>query len=102
MRPLDAVGTTGRAAKLFAQVVRYSVTDALSGRLPAGEMIAQAWTLYKVTALPAILMAVPFGGMIAVDASGLINQVGANSLVGAASAVGVVRQGAPLTAGLLM
>lgn len=87
---------------LAAAVIRYSVTDAITLRLPFGEMIVQAWTLYKVTALPAILMAVPFGGMIAVDASGLINQVGANSLVGAASAVGVVRQGAPLTAGLLM
>jgi phospholipid/cholesterol/gamma-HCH transport system permease protein len=101
-RPLEAVGTTGRAAKLFAQVVRYSVTDALSGRLPAGELINQAWTLYKVTALPAILMAVPFGAMVAVQISGLINQVGANSLVGAASGVGIVRQGAPITAGLLM
>ena len=87
---------------LAAAVIRYSVTDAITLRLPFGEMFIQAWTLYKVTALPAILMAVPFGGMIAVDASGLINQVGANSLVGAASAVGVVRQGAPLTAGLLM
>jgi phospholipid/cholesterol/gamma-HCH transport system permease protein len=87
---------------LAAAVVRYSVTDAISLRLPFGETIVQAWTLYKVTALPAVLMAIPFGGMIAVDASGLINQVGANSLVGAASAVAVVRQGAPLTAGLLM
>lgn len=101
-RPLEAVGTTGRAAKLFTQVVRYSVTDALSGRLPAGEFINQTWTLYKVTALPAILMAVPFGAMVAVQISGLINQVGANSLVGAASGVGIVRQGAPITAGLLM
>jgi phospholipid/cholesterol/gamma-HCH transport system permease protein len=101
-RPLDSVGTTGRAAKLFAEVVRYSVTDALSGRLPAGELINQTWTLYKVTALPAILMAVPFGAMVAVQISGLINQVGANSLVGAASGVGIVRQGAPITAGLLM
>jgi phospholipid/cholesterol/gamma-HCH transport system permease protein len=87
---------------LFADVVRYSVTDALSGRLPVGELISQAWTLYKVTALPAILMAVPFGAMVAVQISGLINQVGANSLVGAASGVGIVRQGAPITAGLLM
>ncbi|GAB4664149.1 hypothetical protein MOKP76_14060 [Mycobacterium avium subsp. hominissuis] len=62
----------------------------------------QGWVLYKVTALPAILMAIPFGGMVAVQSSGLINQVGANSLIGAASGVGVVRQGAPITAGLLM
>ena len=55
-----------------------------------------------MTALPAILMAVPFGAMVAVQIAGLINQVGANSLVGAASGVGIVRQGAPITAGLLM
>jgi phospholipid/cholesterol/gamma-HCH transport system permease protein len=47
-------------------------------------------------------MAIPFGAMVAVQISGLINQVGANSLVGAASGVAVIRQGAPITAGLLM
>lgn len=102
MRPVDSVGTVGRATRLLTQVLRYSVTDGISGRLPAGELITQAWTLYKVTALPAIMMAVPFGAMVAVQISGLINQVGANSLVGAASGVGIVRQGAPITAGLLM
>jgi phospholipid/cholesterol/gamma-HCH transport system permease protein len=102
MRPLNSVETVGRAAKLLVEVIRYCVTDAISGRLPAGELITQAWTLYKVTALPAIMMAVPFGAMITVQISGLINQVGANSLVGAASGVGIVRQGAPITAGLLM
>jgi phospholipid/cholesterol/gamma-HCH transport system permease protein len=100
--PRHSVATTGRGVMLFAAVLRYSVTDALSFRLPLGEVIVQAWTLYKVTALPAIMMALPFGAMVAVQASGLINQVGANSLVGAASGVGVVRQGAPITAGLLM
>jgi phospholipid/cholesterol/gamma-HCH transport system permease protein len=102
MRPVDAVGTFGRAAKLAVEVVRYSVTDAISGRLPVRELINQAWALYKVTALPAILMAIPFGAMVAVWIAGLINQLGANSLVGAASGVGIVRQGAPITAGLLM
>jgi phospholipid/cholesterol/gamma-HCH transport system permease protein len=100
--PLTSASTVGRAVFLAAAVVRYSVVDALSLRLPVGELLVQAWTLYKVTALPALLMAIPFGGMVAVQASGLINQVGANSLVGAASGVGVVRQGAPITAGLLM
>jgi phospholipid/cholesterol/gamma-HCH transport system permease protein len=102
MRPVNAMGTIGRAAKLTLDVVRYCVTDAISGRLPVGEVITQAWTLYKVTALPAILMAVPFGATVAVWISGLINQLGASSLVGAASGVGIVRQGAPVTAGLLM
>lgn len=100
--PVTTAGTVGRGVMLAGAVVRYSITDTISLRLPFGELIMQAWTLYKVTALPALLMAIPFGGMVAVQSSGLINQVGANSLVGAASGVGVVRQGAPITAGLLM
>jgi phospholipid/cholesterol/gamma-HCH transport system permease protein len=55
-----------------------------------------------VTATPAVLMAIPFGAMVSVVTAVLVNQVGANSLIGAASGVGVVRQGAPITAGLLM
>jgi phospholipid/cholesterol/gamma-HCH transport system permease protein len=101
-RPVIALGTIGRGARLAIDVVWYSVTDTLTGRLPVGEMLTQLWMLYKVTALPALLMAVPFGAMVAVQISGLINQVGANSLVGAASGVAVIRQGAPITAGLLM
>ncbi|MCV7232959.1 ABC transporter permease [Mycobacterium branderi] len=100
--PVDSAATTGRAVLMVAAVVRYIVQDAISLRLPVGEIIHQCWFLYKVTALPALLMAVPFGGMVAVQTSGLINQVGAASIVGASSGVGVVRQGAPLTAGLLM
>lgn len=100
--PVKSIATAGRAVLLAGAVIRYIVTDTLSLRLPVGELVVQVWTLYKVTALPALLMAIPFGGMVAVQSSGLINQVGANSLVGAASGVGVVRQGAPITAGLLM
>jgi phospholipid/cholesterol/gamma-HCH transport system permease protein len=100
--PVKSIATAGRAVLLAGAVIRYIVTDTLSLRLPVGEVVVQVWTLYKVTALPALLMAIPFGGMVAVQSSGLINQVGANSLVGAASGVGVVRQGAPITAGLLM
>jgi phospholipid/cholesterol/gamma-HCH transport system permease protein len=100
--PVTSAATVGRAVILSAEVVRYSAVDAIRLRLPVRELVVQAWTLYKVTALPAVLMAVPFGGMVAVQSSGLINQVGAASLVGAASGVGVVRQGAPITAGLLM
>jgi phospholipid/cholesterol/gamma-HCH transport system permease protein len=100
--PVKSLGTIGRALMLTASVVRYAVTDTLSGRLPLNETMIQAWTLYKVTALPALLMAIPFGAMIAVQASGLMNQVGANSVVGAASGVAVLRQGAPITTGLLM
>lgn len=100
--PGRSAATTGRAAQLLADVLRYTVTDALSLRLPTRELVVQAWTLLKVTAIPGLLMAIPFGAMVTVVTSGLVNQVGATSLLGAASGVGVVRQGAPITAGLLM
>jgi phospholipid/cholesterol/gamma-HCH transport system permease protein len=100
--PGRSLATTGRGVMLFATVLRYSVTDACSLRLGVGELLVQAWTLLKVTALPAVLMAIPFGAMVTVVSSGLVNQLGATSLLGAASGVGVLRQGAPITAGLLM
>lgn len=100
--PVRSAGTTGRGVQLALSVLRYSVTDLLTLRLPFGEYLIQAWALLKVTATPAVLMAIPFGAMISVVTSGLVNQVGASSLLGAASGVGVVRQGAPITAGLLM
>jgi phospholipid/cholesterol/gamma-HCH transport system permease protein len=100
--PRRSAATTGRGVQLFVTVLRYAVTDSISLRLPVGELLLQAWTLLKVTATPALLMAIPFGAMVTVVTSGLVNQVGATSLLGAAGGVGVVRQGAPITAGLLM
>lgn len=100
--PGRSAATTGRGLQLLVDVLRYMVTDALSFRLPLGEAVVQAWVLFKVTAIPALLMAIPFGALVTVVTSGLVNQVGATSLLGAASGVGVIRQGAPITAGLLM
>ncbi|WP_139360964.1 ABC transporter permease [Mycobacterium sp. D16R24] len=100
--PTRSAGTAGRAAILAASVFRYAVIDTLTLRLAFGELIVQAWSLLKVTALPAVLMAIPFGAMVAVQISGLVNEVGANSLVGSVTGVAVLRQGAPVTAGLLM
>lgn len=100
--PARAVGTTGRGIRLAIDVLRYAVTDTLTLRLPVAELLWQAWVLLKVTAIPALLMAIPFGAMVTVVTSGLVAQVGATALLGAASGVGVVRQGAPITAGFLM
>ena len=78
------------------------MTDTISLRLPLGELIIQAWMLYKVTALPAI----HDGHSVRRDGSrpdfGPDKPGGGEFLVGAASGVGIVRQGAPITAGLLM
>lgn len=100
--PPRATGTIGRGLRLAVDVLRYAVTDTISLRLPVAEFLEQAWVLLKVTATPALLMAIPFGAMVTVVTSGLVAQVGATALLGAASGVGVVRQGAPITAGFLM
>lgn len=100
--PVRSAATIGRAVMMLASVLRYSVVDTIALRLPFGEMVVQAWTLLKVTATPALLMAIPIGAIVSIQTSGLVNQIGASSLVGAASGVGILRQGAPVTAGLLM
>jgi phospholipid/cholesterol/gamma-HCH transport system permease protein len=100
--PARAAGTTGRAVHLAVSVLRYAVLDTVTLRLPVGEFLWQAWALLKVTATPAVLMAIPIGGIVTVVTSGLVAQVGATALLGAASGVGVLKQGAPVTAGLLM
>jgi phospholipid/cholesterol/gamma-HCH transport system permease protein len=102
MIPRRTAATTGRGVQLFADVIRYVVTDAITMRLAVGDVCVQAWTLLKVTTIPALLMAVPIGAITTIVTSGLVNQLGATSLLGAAAGVGVIRQGAPLTAGLLM
>jgi phospholipid/cholesterol/gamma-HCH transport system permease protein len=102
MIPARSAATTGRGMQLFAAVLRDIVTDAVRLRLPVGDVVVQAWTLLKVTAIPGLLMAIPFGAMATVVTSGLVNQLGATALLGAAAGMGVVRQGAPITAGLLM
>lgn len=101
-RFIDSLNTLGRSVRLTAEVFKFSIVDSVRLRLPVGEVIDQMWHLFKVTALPALLMAIPIGGEVSVQVGGIMDQVGANSLAGAASGLGVVGQGAPMAAGLLM
>ncbi|MCR5978395.1 ABC transporter permease [Gordonia jinghuaiqii] len=101
-RVVQSVDTIGRAVRLTGEVIWFSATDIATLRLPVAEVVEQMWRLFKVTALPALLMAVPIGAEVSVQVGGVMNQVGANSLAGAASGLGVVSQGAPMAAGLLM
>lgn len=100
--PKQSVGTLGRAVVLTGQVLRYTVVDTIRLRVPVRELLDQAWFLLTVTALPAVLIALPFGTEISIQVGAVVNQVGAKSLAGAASGVGVISQGAPISAGLLM
>lgn len=101
----NAVGpirTGGRAYHLFFDAVRAIVTDTLSWRFPIKEAITVGWYLVGVTLLPALLMAIPFGVIVTVQIGNIMSQVGAQSLLGAASGAAVIQQAAPIAAGLLL
>src|ERR1700720_3443874 len=74
--PVRAAGTTGRGISLAVAVLRYAVLDTVTLRMPVREFLWQAWVLLNVTAMPALLMAIPFGAMVTVVTSGLVAEVG--------------------------
>ncbi|WP_067540520.1 MlaE family ABC transporter permease [Nocardia crassostreae] len=94
--------TLGRVVDLGLGVVRGTVSDIAHRRFQWREMLHQAWYLITVTAIPSVLMAIPFGVVVSVQVGNLIHQLGADSLLGAAGGLGVIQQGAPIATGLLL
>ena len=92
------LATLGRSAQLSIAVIRYSVFDIARMRMPVTELLTQMSSLLTVTAIPAVLMAARWARRFPYKSAGLMNQVGASSLAGAASGLGVVGQGAPMAA----
>ncbi|MCP2276081.1 phospholipid/cholesterol/gamma-HCH transport system permease protein [Nocardia amikacinitolerans] len=99
---VSSVRTFGRAVDLGIESVRGAFADLIGLRFQWQEMLRQAWYLVTVTALPAVLMAVPFGVVVSVQVGNLIHQLGADSMIGAAGGLGVIQQGAPIATGLLL
>ncbi|MGQ0624721.1 MAG: MlaE family ABC transporter permease [Sporichthyaceae bacterium] len=101
--PLDAsLITVGRLTSLSSASLRYLVIDLVRGRFPGREFILQAWFVTSVSLLPAILVAIPFGVIVAVNVGSLAAEVGASSFVGAVNGLGVIREGAPVVTALLL
>jgi len=76
--------------------------DVVRGRFEFGEFTDRSWFLVKVTLLPAILVSVPLGVAIALQVGALASQIGASSFVGAADAIGVLREASPIVTALLL
>ncbi len=70
--------------------------------LPIGEFLDQCWFLARVTTLPLILVSIPFGIVIALEVGSLLQQIGAQSQLGAAMVLAVVREQAPVATALLI
>ncbi|MEU2253591.1 ABC transporter permease [Nocardia xishanensis] len=102
----DTVGsslrTLGRLVDLFGQAAGGAVVDIVRMRFNWSEALRQSWFFVTATAIPAILMAIPFGVIVSVQVGNLIHQIGADSLLGATGGLGVIKQGAPTATGLLL
>jgi ABC-type thiamine transport system ATPase subunit len=66
------------------------------------ELIGQAWFLSSVSILPAALVSIPFGAVIALQLGSLVRQLGAQSFTGAASVLAVVREAGPIVTALII
>src|SRR5688572_25677804 len=66
------------------------------------EYLSQCWFIAKVTSLPSVLIAIPFGAVIALHVGTLNRQLGAESATGAAMVLAIVREASPVATALLI
>ncbi|MFF0546572.1 MlaE family ABC transporter permease [Nocardia thailandica] len=99
---VSSVRTFGRAVSLAQESVTGAVSDAARGKFQWREAVLQAWRLITVTAIPAVLMAIPFGVIVSIQVGNLIHSLGADSMLGATGGLGVIKQGAPIATGFLL
>ncbi|HEV7193132.1 MAG TPA: ABC transporter permease [Jatrophihabitantaceae bacterium] len=96
LEPVGAMYTMG--LKSFA----YLAADLVKGRFLYREFIDRAWFLANATSLPALLVSAPLGMAIVLQVGGIASQIGASSYVGAADAIGVLREASPIVTALLL
>jgi len=66
------------------------------------ELIEQFWFIASVSILPAALVSIPFGAVIALQLGSLTVQLGAQSFTGAASVLAVIQQASPIVTALMI
>ncbi|MEV6070491.1 ABC transporter permease [Nocardia sp. NPDC052001] len=66
------------------------------------EFIEQSWFIASVSILPAALVAIPFGAVVALQTGSLIKQLGAEAFTGATSVLATVQQAAPVVTALII
>ncbi|MDQ3155201.1 MAG: ABC transporter permease [Actinomycetota bacterium] len=98
----QGVATSGAMILLALKASWFAVTDILKRRFAWEEFFEQAWFMTRVSLLPTILVAIPFGIIVAVQVGAVAEQIGASSFTGAVNGIGILRQGAPLVTSLLL
>jgi phospholipid/cholesterol/gamma-HCH transport system permease protein len=98
LSPVGGVRQAGRLFALFLDVARLTFKRPFQIR----EFIEQSWFIASVTIVPTSLVAIPFGAVIALQLGSLATQIGAQSFVGAASVLAIVREASPIVCALLI
>ena len=93
-----AMRQTGRLYALGLDVVRCTVKRPFQFR----EFVGQFWFIASVSLLPAALVSIPFGAVIALHLGSLTQQIGAQSFTGAASVLAIIQQASPVVTALLI
>ncbi len=96
------VGTAGAMIVLTIEALGFAAVDIVRGRFSWKEYLEQAWFMTRVSLLPTILVAIPFGIIVSVQVGAVAEQIGASSFTGAVNGIGILRQGAPLVTSLLL
>ena len=98
----SGVDTFGAMVILGLGSLRFLATDIVLRRFSWREFFDQAWFMTRVAFLPTVLVAIPFGIIIAIQVGAVASQIGAVSFTGAVNGIGILRQAAPLVTSLLM
>ena len=96
--PSRALSQVGRLFSLALDVLLWTFRRPFQTR----ELVEQFWFVASVSILPAALVAIPFGAVIALQLGSLTVQIGAQSFTGAASVLAVIQQASPIVTALMI
>ncbi|MGK8520142.1 MlaE family ABC transporter permease [Nocardia asteroides] len=100
--PHRALDTFGRQMTMGYELTVGVVVALVRGRFHWREFLRQCAFMSSVSAIPTMIVAVPIGVVVSLQVSMVIKQFGADSFVGSAVSVGVVKQGAPLVTSIMI
>jgi ABC transport permease subunit len=96
--PVRALDSTGNLFALGLDTFRAMFKRPFA----AGEALQQFWFVVSVSWIPAMLISIPLGAVIALQLGTLTKQIGAQSFTGAASVLAVVQQASPMVTTLVI
>lgn len=101
-RARAGIVTGGELVVLGIESLQAAASDIVNRRFSWTEFVLQAWFMTRVSLLPTMLVSIPFGVITSVQIGAVASQIGATSFSGAVNGIGVLRQGAPLVASLMI